>query len=253
VQLPFYRSLRFKIITLFSVVILLGSIAGAVTSIRMAEQEFRQLLHEQFHSTTGIVENFFDLVSQMALIWAGQMGDDPKLKEVLAQGQDEPFIAHLNRLKQQARADSVIWLDTRGRVKYHSADPGRKGNSLMSWRIVRSAVLKQQSDSSVVQDLGNFIIYSTALLHDNNGDFSGILLVGYAINDQLIQQIKKETEIDITLVRRRAVMASTFNTETTRLQTVPLTYLEYQLLLNETEKVRTVTACSHFSAFCLSP
>jgi diguanylate cyclase (GGDEF)-like protein/PAS domain S-box-containing protein len=238
VQLPFYRSLRFKIITLFSVVILLGSITGATTSLRMAEQEFHELLHEQFHSTSGIVENFFDLVSQMALIWAGQMSSDPELQAALEKGQDNAFIARLNLLKQQARADSVIWLDHKGRVRYHSVDPERRGNSLMSWRIVRSAVLQQQSDSSVVQDLGNFIIYSTALLRDSDNNFSGTLLVGYAINDELLQQIKKDTAIDITLVRRRAVMASTFSTQTTRMQTVPLSYLEYQLLLSETEKVR---------------
>lgn len=236
-QLPFYRSLRFKIIGLFTLLIFAGAVVGSLTSINLADREFRRVLHDQFHGTTGVVENFFNLVSQMALIWSAQISSDPELISALNNGQEESAIARLEELKQRARADSIIWLDRRGKVLHHSAAPEQHGNSLMSWRIVRSAVLEKQQDSSVVQDLGNFLIYSTGLLHDQNGKFSGALVLGYGINDELISQIKKNTHIDITIVRRRAVMASTFNTKTSRLSSIPLSYLEYQLLLGETNKV----------------
>ena len=83
--LPFYRSLRFKIIGLFSLVVFVGAIAGTISSVRLAEKEFRGILHDQFHSTSGIVENFFDLVGQMALIWGRQISADNELQQTLHQ------------------------------------------------------------------------------------------------------------------------------------------------------------------------
>ena len=139
--LPFYRSLRFKIIGLFALVVLFGAIAGTISSVRIAESEFREILHDQFHGTSGIVENFFDLVGQMALIWGRQFSADEALQRTLDQGGRDPIIARLTKLKKQATADSVIWLDQKGRVQYHSEDAERQVNSQWAWRFVRSAVL----------------------------------------------------------------------------------------------------------------
>ena len=190
--LPFYRSLRFKIIGLFSLVVLIGAIAGTISSVRIADSEFRGILHAPFHGTTGIVENFFDLVGQMALIWGRQISADEELQQTLHSGHQEATIKRLSLLKKQATADSVIWLDNKGRVLNHSEDAERQGKSQMAWRIVRSAVMEQQNDSSIVQDLGNFIIYSSALIHNEKKALSGILLVGYTINDELLSQIKRD-------------------------------------------------------------
>ncbi|OOZ41529.1 hypothetical protein BOW53_03190 [Solemya pervernicosa gill symbiont] len=50
-KIPFYRQLRFRIILLFSLVVFIGTAAGAFTMVQLADKQFREVLHDQFHNT----------------------------------------------------------------------------------------------------------------------------------------------------------------------------------------------------------
>lgn len=177
----------------------------------------------------------------MGRIGSNRFIHDERLLALQVQADRDGTVARLDQLRQEISADVVIWLDHKGRVRHHSADPERQGLSLMSWRLVRRAVFDHKRDTSVVQDLNNLIIYSSGFPDGHAARaFDGIVLVGYVINDQLISNISRDTDVDITLVRRRAVMASTLNRGDNRLRSIPLSYLEYQLLLNDRDKVSEI-------------
>ena len=235
-KIPLYRRLHFKLIASFGALILIGSLIANAISVQMTERELIKLVDQQFENTTGMVEGFFSTIGQMAQIWGNHFITEHPPLEAIKRGDKAKIAEQLVALQKQSTADVVVWLDKDGKVIYDSFEPKHEGHSLMSWSIVRRAVTDNESGWGVISDLGNFIIYGSAPLTIGDADSSelyGVVLVGYVINDTLLQQIKRDTEIDITIVRRRAVMASTFNNLQRRLATVPLSYLEYQTLLNE--------------------
>lgn len=235
-QLPLYRRLHVRLIASFGTLILFGAIIGNAILVQMTEREFTKLIDQQFENTTGMVEGFFSTIGQMAQVWGNHFISAPPLLDAVAKGDKFQITKYLQRLQKDSTADVVIWLDQHGQVIYDSFDSARIGRSLMSWSIVRDAINDNESGSGIISDLGNFIIFGSAPLitgGPKNREFEGVALVGYVINDTLLKKIKRETEIDITIVRRRAVMASTYNDLQQRLATIPLSYLEYQMLLAE--------------------
>ena len=80
-------------------------------------------------------------------------------------------------------------------------------------------------------------LYGIDRLYGLQGETRGAVLVGYVINDNFLRGIARNTELDVTIVRRRAVMASTFNQGFLRLSTVPMSYVEYQRLVQSPDHV----------------
>ena len=232
-DIPFYRRLHIRVIALFAVVLLAIEVIAAVSVIRMAKDEFRHTMDESFHTTITMAENFFSLVGQMGLNWSRHFIIDDRLDTLLGQhGKD--LTVYLDHLKEESTADVIILLDNRGRVVAHSGKPELNGKSLMSWNIVRKAVLDEEDRITIVQDMNSLVIYSPTIVYKEDGkSVLGLVLVGYVVNDALISGMKKDTLTDITIVRRRGVMASTFNTQENRLADIPLNYITYQSLLDE--------------------
>lgn len=212
--------------------------------MQMTEREFIKLVDQQFENTAGMVEGFFSTIGQMAQVWGAHFVSDPLYLEAVANSDKERIIKQIIELQKASTADVVIWLDQYGKVVYDSFDPSRIGRSLLTWSIVRKSITDRESGSGIISDLGNFIIFSSTPMiigAPQNETLKGIALVGYVINDTLLQQIKRDTEIDITIVRRRAVMASTYNNLQQRLATIPLSYLEYQMLIKEQKHLSHLT------------
>lgn len=230
-DIPFYRKLKFKLIVLLTVVVLLIETIAAITVIRLTKDEFRHSMIESFHTSIAMAENFFSLVGRMGTNRGNHFVKDDNLGALLNTHERDliPLIAHF---KAESSADSIIFLNARGQIIVHSEKTGLYGKSLMSWKVVRKGILDQEDNISIVQDLNNLIIYSPTLIFGEDGNsVRGMVLVGYAINDELISGMKKDTLTDITIVRRRGVMASTFNTQENRLIDIPVNYIVYQSLL----------------------
>lgn len=235
-QLPLHRRLHVRLIASFGALILFGAIIGNAILVQITEREFNKLIDQQFENTTGMVEGFFSTIEQMALVWGKHFTAAPPFLDAVAKNDKFEITKYLKKIQNDSTADVVIWIDQNGKVIYDSVDSTRVGRSLLSWSIVRDAINENETSSGIISDLGNFIIFGSAPLvtgTPNNKELKGVVLVGFVINDMLLQQIKRDTEIDITIVRRRAVMASTYNNLQQRLATIPLSYLEYQMLLAE--------------------
>ncbi|MBT3473783.1 MAG: response regulator [Gammaproteobacteria bacterium] len=191
---------------------------------------------------TRFKERFFwpdSTYATCGLAWSNHFILDHPLIQSITNGTPEAIGLRAETLRKESTADAIIILDIHGTILYHSFTPERLGASLMSWNIVRNSLLGESLDSSIVQDLDNFIIYSPSLVSDNLGEIIGLVLVGYAINDHLLQNISQESQIEITLVRRRAVMASTFSRPESRMSTIPLSYISYQSMLQNPKSIKS--------------
>lgn len=63
-------------------------------------------------------------------------------------------------------------------------------------------------------------------------------MIGFSINDNLVKNLANNAEVGITIIRRRAVMASTFYDVNRRLQTIPMQWATYQLMLLQHENIK---------------
>ena len=236
-DIPLYHRLRFKVIALFAVVVLSVEIIAGVMVVRLAEDEFYHAMHESFHITEAMAENFFSLVGQVGENWSRYFTNGAHLSGAFTEHDAKINSDLVARFKEASNADVIILLNAKGRIIAHSETSKLQGESLMSWQMVRKAVLEHEINSSIVQDLNSLVIYSPTLYYENGSDtVLGVALFGYVVNDALISGMKKDTLTDITIVRRRGVMASTFNTQEERLIDVPLNYIMYQSLLAKEER-----------------
>ncbi|RDH86691.1 MAG: hypothetical protein DIZ78_07240 [endosymbiont of Escarpia spicata] len=233
IKVPFYRRLDFRIVALFSTVLFFGLLVGLFGARYVAEQDFRELLIRQFQTAGNMAENSFTQIGQMGLTGANHFLLHPGLHAAINAKDSVSIITEMNKLVKETSADIVVLLDPHGRVIYHSEDPLQYGKSRMSHLIVRETILDGKVSTSILQEMDNFIIYSSGrLLSDiDKGHLKAVILVGYAINDPLINNLSKDADVGLTMVRRRAIMASTFNREDRRLKTIPMQWTDYQSML----------------------
>ncbi|MCK4709149.1 MAG: PAS domain S-box protein, partial [Gammaproteobacteria bacterium] len=239
ISVPFYRRLDFRLVAMFSAVLFFGLMLGLVGARYVAEQDFRELLLHQFRIAGNMAENSFTQIGQMALNDANHFSLHPDLHAAIDAGDSTSISNEINSLIKDTNADIAILLDSHGRVLYHSEDPQQVGKSRMSQHIVREAILDGRTSISILQELDNFIIYSSGLfLSTTDKDHpKAVILVGFAINDPLIKNLSKNAEVGLTMVRRRAIMASTFNQQDRKLKTIPMQWTDYQTMLQRPDSI----------------
>lgn len=238
-KIPFYRQLTFRIIAIFSLMLLLGSTVGLLVANRTVEHDFRKMLIQQFRISGSMAENFFHQIGQTQTVWAYlHILSDNELNAALEEESSETILKRMGELKRTSNTDAIVLLDPQGYVIYHSEDQSQLGHSWLSHNIVREAILDGKEGSSILHELGDFIIYSSGRLlccdnrEDHPGCLKAVVLVGYAINEQLIENISKDCNIGLTLVRHRTITASTFNHEGPGPRNIPIPWVDYQLLLS---------------------
>lgn len=239
-SIPLYRSIHFRLVLLFSLVVLLGAAVNGYLTLRKTESEFRRLLADQFTSAIAITENTFDLVGQMALVSARHLVGDAPLGAAMCSGRKLPEAGFL-KFRADVGADLLVVLDANGRIRFHSGEPQLAGDSLRSAQLVRQAIDAGTTGSAIFEDVDNLVIYSSGVRYDATdpaGRLCGVVLVGYVINDRLIGNVSQNSPVGITIIRRNAVMASTFNQQQKRLTRSPVPYVEYQGWLDDPATIR---------------
>ena len=209
----------------------MGSLLGLFGARYIAERDFHTLLHRQFRIASNMAENAFSQIGQMGLNETKHFLLHHELHDAIDSKNTQIIQTQMEDLLKESNADITILLDHQGRVFYHSQDPQQTGVSRISHSIVRNAILNNEDSISILQELDNFIIYASGRLLTPKNRLKAIILIGYAINDPLIKNLSKNTDIGITLVRRRAIMASTFNEQNKRLKTIPMQWVNYQIML----------------------
>ncbi|MBI5892897.1 MAG: diguanylate cyclase [Deltaproteobacteria bacterium] len=236
-KLPFYRRITVRLIALFGLLTLIGTLAGAYTSIQLAKREFFHVMERQFNATSSLAENSLDIIGQMARAWALYFAGDASLPDRL-HGANHAFISQeIEHMRESAHCDTVIVLDHQGRIIHHSAFDEKNGESLMAWQIVRQAVNEGKSSYAIIEEQGNFIVYGSGITSaraaNKRGAHPYIVLTGFKISDELVANLSQDTSIGMTFVRRSAVMASSLSTTQRKLIDIPIPYLDYQTMYND--------------------
>lgn len=239
----FFRRLDVRLTLLVSLVVLVAAGGGYLVSLTLAERDFDKLLRHQFSTAVAIAENVFGLVAQMAAIQANHLAQDQELQRHLCADLEAPALGRaLERFRNEIKADAIVILDPKGIVRQHSVDRQQVGQSWRARRIVRRAIDEGELHGSIADDMGNLVIYSPALVMEQGSRSvnrqCALVLVGYSINDALLQNIAEGSGVNITIVRRRAIMASTFADMRVARDSIPISYVDYQVWLQSPDTIR---------------
>ena len=222
-----HKRLLFKLVSYFTLITLIGAIIAGYGSIKIPENEFNKIVERNFQSSIETTENFIAFLGQTAMVWSNHIAQSEKVRSLVTKNDKEGMIEFSRGFLSETSADILILADNRGRILTKSNAPGKSGESLLYLNIARQAVLKGVPHSSIVQEKENFIIYSSGIIYsaDVNNDVLGFVLLGYEINDKFLNEIKNNVNTHITIIRDRAVMASSFNQGESRLRTMPVPYI----------------------------
>ncbi len=236
-KLPFYRKIVFKIFILV-LVILFGALGINLTlTNQMIDKRMEHRLINDFNAASNTTDNFINLVSQTSQMWA---------KEIVANHLDIETVnkKELNNIlsieKDKMSADSIILLNKEGVIMAQHGSKHLVGDSLKYRDIVKQTIQTKMQITNIAREKETFIIYSSSILKEKN-NLKGILLVGYFINDNFLENIKKNTNLELAFIGNSAVMSSTKWGTTKNLDILPISYLKYQNLLKNPKMVEEVT------------
>lgn len=232
VTIPFYRTFRCKLVTLYILLIASVVAISGILSYQAAEKQFRQLLFQEFHATRNVAKNFITFVEQTALIAARAAAADRELQETLLVDNSEGIGLRLAALMKQNSSDLIILLDHEGRVIARGHEPESFGDSLLAFDFV--ADLRRggkKTVSAIVQDQDSLILYSTAVFRHPATAAPVYVLAGYALNNSFVDNIQENSHIEVSLVRERSIISTTLHSNGKRIITLPISFLEYEILL----------------------
>jgi len=235
-QIPLYKTLSFKLTTIFLVFIIIVLGISLRLNLNTAIDNFERTLAVQYLSILNTEETTFERMFVNTETWASHLADEEGLKKILQKKyhQEQNIIEFMKEHNVVLFKDTFVMFTTRqAKVLYCTHDCNLQGSSLLGIEIMRQVKNSQKTDSAIVHDDNHFSIYSISPVTNDSG-LIGFVIVGKKIGNELL--ITPENyDIDMSIVRDRAIMASTLNVDNVTLIDLPLPYLEYLEVLKEPE------------------
>ncbi len=242
-KIAFLHRTDVRLVLLFSILLFLGMGVGLLIAQKVIKKDFHRFMAQQIDSAGVMAENAFRQVGQTGFLFIDQISRDFALNHAVDNLDTAAIKTAMDRLATDSNTDSMILLTPQGEILYHSEDPNQVGQSRIQQHLIKLAVLEGKTDISIYQEMNNFLIYSSGLIRQTgrDGEIKAIVLAGYAVSDQIIHLISENSKIGITMIRRRAIIASTFNRDGLLLQNIPMQWAEYQMLLAQKDPRSIIT------------
>ncbi|MBF0246674.1 MAG: diguanylate cyclase [Alphaproteobacteria bacterium] len=239
-KLPFYRRMQFKVVSAMVLLVCLAMGVSAYFSLRIAESGFTRVVSQEFQSTLEFSKTVFNVQAQAWTNWVRHLILDEQehgLAEAMRGGRRTPVETYVTEHLPTALSKGATVVNREGVVIYRFHSPGNFGDNMGHVEIVRRALDAGEVSVAVVNELNRFMLYAAGPIRDN-GSIVGALLIGEPIDNAFVQNIKRNTAMELAVVRDRAVMGSTLkDAEGTPIGDLPLPYLEYKMLLDQPDEI----------------
>ncbi|WP_372834299.1 PAS domain S-box protein, partial [Pontibacterium sp.] len=222
--------------------------ATALFNVQFSQKGYEQLIQQQFQSTLQVNEDFIDQVSLATETWAQHLASEPEIKGYFISQNPSVMPVYIRQYESAGLLQfRTLLLNTNGVLQYDLTKKTRTGTNFISNSIVQQVLKDGQPSSAILHDGNEFTLFSIApaLL---DGKTIGLVMIGKVLDQPFIQQVAEATDIDITIVRERAIMASTLKNQNEPIRDLPIPYLEYQRLLDHPgdSVVRTLFGETYF-------
>lgn len=247
-RLPFYRRISVKLTFAYLTVTALIMAATGILNLRFTEDGYERLVARQFQSTLKVHEEFINQVSLATETWAQHLASEPEIQGYFLSHSPQLMPEYIRQYESAGLLEfRTLLLSPQGELLFDITpiEAGPKG--FASTEIVQKTIQTRQPHSAILHDGNQFTLFSVAAtLLDN--ELVGLVMIGKVLDQPFVQQVAEATGIDITIVRERAVMASTLKDGGKPLIDLPIPYLEYQRLLSQPgdSVIRTLFGDTYF-------
>ncbi len=234
-RVPFYRKIVFKVFILVFFVLFGALGINLLLTNKMIDKRMEKRLANYFDSASNTTENFINLVSQTSQMLAKQIvNSHPVFSE------ENYLSTNLQKEKKRISADTIILVDKNGIILAQDGTTHIVGDSLEYRDIIKQTLKTSSQVTRIAREKETFIIYSSAIIKKDN-KLDMILLVGYFINDLFLENLNKNTNLELAFIGNSAVMSSTKWGTPDNLNRLPISYLKYQNLLNNLNSIKEIT------------
>jgi len=196
------------------------------------DETFENLANDSFEQTIKIVENNFSFMQQSNIYMANTLLENKKIKNYLVNKNIQAIYEYLEIKVRDMNVDSLIILDKDANIIAEHGLFHIDAENLKSYSLVNEA-MKNKSDVSMIERVADIFVYYTAVVIMEEDQVIGEILIGLQLSNRLLSEVKKGTNIDISIVGDRALVATSLVDENNQSITLlPLAYTEYLWLLN---------------------
>mgnify|MGYP000043438066 FL=1 len=233
-HLPFHKRFGFKLSASYILILGIVLLVASLISLHISQTMFARLIRSQFEYSLDITEKLIEQQIQGQETWALHLSDEPKLIQILKTPKIEDITLFL--VEHQAvffHDTSIILLNNQAQVIYHSNDCNCLNNSFLGIDVVNKTVKSKKINSAIITRENHFSFYSVAPVFTSTEDKTviGYIIVVKIIDHKLLKEFAKVTHLDISIVRDRAIMATTLVYNQAPLVDLPIPYIEYLQLL----------------------
>lgn len=188
------------------------------------------MVDQQFNQAMRMAENHFDLLRQMNKTLINNLSEEHELIKYMLTENKEKLRILIADKRHDIQCDQIILLDNNANVITQSGSIPFDGSTLRNLDIVDKTLDQKKQFSTVVRQYDAFVMYVSAPMKINN-EQSGMLLMGFAINNKMLQNIKKDTVLEFAIVGDRAIAATSFEVDGELMRSLPMPYTDYLWLL----------------------
>ena len=231
-SIPFYHRINVKLTAVLLIFLIVFSLANAAIFMRISRDAFDKVVRGEFETMLKTIENIIQLQAESLKVWTRHFTEDEKDISGYLSNKDLTGLHDFFLRKHKDTFPYVITLlDSSGKVVHRSNESVTQGDSLIHIDIVKKALAGEFENVAIVNEFNRFMLYiSTPIFHEQY--IVGAVLIGVLIDNHFTEKIKGDTNIDLTIIRDRAVMASTLKDRLKeKIGDLPIPYLEYQMLL----------------------
>ncbi len=168
-------------------------------------------MNERFESMMSGINNVFGVMGQSAGDWADRLSALEELK----QANHHNNIDGINRLLEQYSTSTntklIIILDPLGNVVTDTHNGTYTDRSFKDLSVFKQTIRTSLQQTYLAEIDGQLISLSSALIKGKNNQDSptGVILVGFPINASMLQRVKQDADLDISIISKQRILAST--------------------------------------------
>ena len=193
------------------------------------------MIHHQFDQAMNMAENHLELLRQMNKTLTNNLSEDHELLNYISKRDNNKLTSFIADKRYDIQCDQIILLDNKSNILTQSGSIPFEGNSLRSLQIVEDTLTNHRTYTTIVRQYDIFVLYASAPIFVDN-KHNGMLLMGFSMNNAMMQNIKKDTIMEFTIIGDRAVAATSLKIDDKLMKNLPIPYLDYMWLLKYPER-----------------
>ncbi len=232
------KRLRFRFLLILMLFLTFSSVITGWLSVTATQKVMDSALNERFELTMSAINNFLGAMGQSAGGWANRLSAQTELKQADYLNESD----NVNRLLHQHTASQntklIIILDMQGKVVKDTCNGIYIGKSFKNLSVFKET-LRTSSQHTYLDEIdGQLISLTSALITEQNSlkSPSGIILVGFPIDSKLLRQVKGGTELDISVINKQRMLASTINLSDAERANIQINTEEYRQITQHQKK-----------------